>query len=90
MGLDAAILPWRSSGGDWAGDEDAVTSTCRHDLPLGAAMAEAVTEGGRLWELEDFHSGAVVELEDDHPGAFQAGFEGLPFLRPRLRIAVIV
>lgn len=53
-------------------------------------MAEAVTEGGRLWELEDLHSGAVVELEDDHPGAFLAGFEGFPFLRPRSRIAVIV
>jgi len=53
-------------------------------------MAEAITEGGRLRELEDFHSGAVVELENDHPGTFLAGFEGLPFLRPRLRIAVIV
>ena len=53
-------------------------------------MAEAVTESGRLWELENLYPGAVVELEDDHPGAFQAGIEGLPFLRPRLRIAVIV
>jgi len=34
------------SGGNWAGDEDAVAGACRHDPPLGAAMAEAVAKGG--------------------------------------------
>lgn len=65
------------------GDEDAVTGTCRHDLPLGAAMAEAVAECRRLGQLEDLDPGAVVELENDDPGSSRLALNGFRFLRPR-------
>ena len=90
--VDEALLRNRGkrSGGDGPSDEDPVAGACRHDPPVGAAMAEAVAEGGRFRELENLHPGTAVELENHHPRTPQAAFDRFPAFRPRRWIAVIV
>ena len=77
------------SAGEGACDENAVSGACRHDLPFGAAMAEAVAERGRLRQLEDLDLRSVLELENDHPRSPGMACWTFRSLRPPLWFAVI-
>jgi len=71
-------------------DEDPVAGSCLHDLPLGAAMAEKGSEGGRFREFEYLHPGLAVTVENnDARAAVMSACRGSGG-RPRWRLGIFV